>query len=241
MTEFSPVSVILIEDHSIVREGLKLILRRSPDITVIGETASGRTGVALFKQLVVDAASPGAAPTVVITDIGLPDIGGLEVLRQIRALQPEARVLILTMHTGGEYVHGMLEAGATGYLLKQAAPQELADAIRAVARGENFVSPDAVMQLLRHTERRRGQKRPELSKREREVLQLLARGNTSKGIALELNVGIKTVETHRAKILKKLGVSNSAAAITLAHQHGLLDAPPPRPVTEGHYPEEATH
>lgn len=218
------IGVLLIEDHGIVREGLKLILQGTPHIAVLGEAAEGLAGVRLCASL-------GAAVAVVVTDLALPDIDGLEVTRRVKAARPATRVLLLTMHADDEHVRGMLDTGADGYLLKQSAAGELAGAIEAVARGETFLSPAVARRLL--TQARRGPARaragPLLTARERGVLALLAGGATSKAVARALGVSVKTAENHRARILDKLGAANTAAAIGLAHREGLLDAGAPPP------------
>jgi two-component system, NarL family, response regulator NreC len=163
---------------------------------------------------------------VLVTDLGLPDLGGLEVARRAKALVPGLRVLLVTMYTGEEHVRGMLDAGADGYLLKQAAGRELPAAIRAVARGETALSPSVARLLL--TQVRRGRERERhgdvLTARERQVLGALAVGQTSKEIAGRLGLSTKTVENHRTRILHKLGAANTAAAVQLAYQQGLVDA-----------------
>ncbi|HET8629407.1 MAG TPA: response regulator transcription factor [Thermomicrobiales bacterium] len=218
------IGVLLIEDHGVVREGLKRILARTPQIAVRGEAAAGLEGLRLFERL---AAAGGV--DVVVTDLGLPDLDGLEVARRVKAARPETRVLFLTMHDDDAHVRGMLDVGADGYLLKEAAAGELARAIETVARGEVYLSPAVARRLL--AQARRGVEREDraalLTERERAVLALAAGGATSKEIARALGLSAKTVENHRAHILAKLGVANMGAAVALAHRAGLLDAPPP--------------
>ena len=227
----SRIRVILIEDHAMVREGLKLILQQAPDIAVLGEAGDGAGGLQLLQRL---AAEGGV--DVLVTDLGLPDLGGLEVTRRAKALLPGLRVLLVTMYTGEEHIRGMLDAGADGYLLKQSAAQELPESIRVVARGETALSPAVARLLLRQVRRGRerhadllsGRERERhgdlLTERERQVLGALAEGRTSKEIAARLVLSTKTVENHRARILEKLGVANTAAAIGLAFRRGLVDA-----------------
>jgi DNA-binding NarL/FixJ family response regulator len=159
----------LIEDHGVVREGLKLILERTPHIEVRGEAAAGLDGVRLFKRL-----APEGGIDVVVTDLGLPDVSGLEVARRVKAARPATRVLLLTMHEDDEYVGGMLDVGADGYLLKQSAAHELAGAIEAVARGEVFLSPAVARRLL--AQARRGRDAAAPTERERAVPTPLAGG-----------------------------------------------------------------
>ena len=215
----SRIRVILIEDHAMVREGLKLILQQAPDIAVLGEAGDGAGGLRLLQRL---AAEGGV--DVLVTDLGLPDLSGLEVTRRAKALLPGLRVLLVTMYTGEEHIRGMLDAGADGYLLKQSAAQDLPEAIRVVARGETALSPTVARLLLRQVRRGRERRADLLSGRERQVLGELAEGQTSKEIARRLGLSPKTVENHRARILEKLGVANTAAAIGLAFQQGLVDA-----------------
>lgn len=210
-----------------VREGVKRLLGDEPDIAVVGEAADGRGGLWQLARLCAEGA-PGGPVDVVVTDLGLPDIGGLEVARQAKALRPETRVLLLTMHQDSEYIEGLLASGADGYLLKQGPAEELAPAIRTVARGETALSPHIASLMLKHLRLRRERERYPtlLSDRERQILNLLAEGSTSKEVAQRLGLSAKTVENHRARILEKLGASNTAAAIGLAAQAGLLTAQP---------------
>lgn len=211
-----PIRVLLIEDHGIVREGLRLILEATPDLAVVGDAPDGEAGVRLFEQL-----RAGAGVDVVVTDLGLPGVDGLEVLRRIKAMCPATRVLILTMYADDEHIRGMLDLGADGYLLKQAAGQDLAAAIRTVARGESFLSPAIARRLLTHGGRPAPRAEP-LTGRERQVLDLLGRGATSKEIGRRLGIGTKTVENHRGRILRKLGVANTAEAVSLGYRTGLI-------------------
>jgi DNA-binding NarL/FixJ family response regulator len=215
-----PLRVLLVEDHRLVREGLRLLLERAPGMAVVGEAADGEEGLRLVARL----AAAGAVD-VVVTDIGLPGLDGLELARRAKALAPGLPVVLLTMHDGDDYLRGMLAAGAEGYVLKQTTGADLCAAIRAVRRGEPGLSPAVAGRLLRLL--RRGEPRArqvdQLSGRERQVLGLLAEGATSKEVAQRLGLSVKTVENHRARILEKLDAANTAAAIGLAHRHGLLD------------------
>ncbi len=213
------IRVLLIDDHAIVREGVKLILQNTPDLTVVGGAGDGQSGVGLALRL----ADRGAVD-VVVTELGLPDISGLEVIRRIKARHPGVRVLILSMYTDDEHIRGMLASGADGYLLKQAGVQELSDGIRAVARGETALSPlvaRRMMTQLQH-ERAGAANAQRLTAREREVLQLMATGATTKEIARHYSCQPKTVENHRGRILEKLGVNNTPAAISLGYQQRLI-------------------
>ncbi len=216
----SPIRVLLIEDHHLVREGVKLLLTREPDMAVAGEAADGEAGLRLFARLAAD-----EAVDVVVSDVGLPGLDGLELARRAKALAPATPVVLLTMHDGDAYLRGMLEVGADGYVLKQTTAQDLCAAIRAVMRGEPGLAPAVAGRLLRLLRQGEGRGRTvdALSGREREVLGLLAAGLTSKEVARRLGLSPKTVENHRARVLEKLGAANTAA-IGLAHQQGLLVA-----------------
>ncbi|HEX2184065.1 MAG TPA: response regulator transcription factor [Chloroflexota bacterium] len=218
-----PIRVLLVEDHSLVREGIKLLLEWEPDLVVAGEAGDGAAGLRLFARLAAD-----HAVDVVVTDIGLQDLDGLTLAREVKSLAPGTPVVLLTMHAGDEYLRAMLEVGADGYVPKESAGQELCAAIRAVVRGEPGLAPAVAGRLLRllRADAQPGHPVDALSGREREVLGLLAGGATSKEVAQRLGLSVKTVENHRAHILAKLQVANTAAAIRLAHQHGLL-APGP--------------
>jgi DNA-binding NarL/FixJ family response regulator len=220
------IEVILIEDHTIVREGLKLIISQVSDIRLLGDTATGAEGLALFNRLM----HRGQPVDVVITDLGLPDISGIEVARQIKEHSPQTAILILSMHADPEHVASILDAGVDGYLLKQATPSELTDGIRAVAQGGMALSPVIARRLVNHVQRQKDDEasRQSLTERELQVLTMLAQGATSKEIALDLVLSVKTVENHRARILEKLDAVNTAAAIGRAYELGLMKEPPSR-------------
>jgi DNA-binding NarL/FixJ family response regulator len=220
----STIRVLLIEDHEIVREGIRLLLEKSSDLAIVGMAADGTNGVSLALRL----ASQDAVD-VVVTDLGLPDIDGLEVIRQIKALHPQLRILILSMYTDDENIRGMIACGADGYLLKQSSVRELPEAIRAVARGETALAPPIARRMMSQMQQvhRGGEHAAEhLTTRELEVLQLIAIGETTKAIARRYGCQPKTVENHRGRILAKLGVNNTPAAITLGFQRGLISANP---------------
>lgn len=212
--------VIVIEDHGIVRDGLRMILDDVEDIVLVGLASDGRGGVRLVERALAEGVD------VVVTDIGLPDIDGMEVTRRIKLLSPGTRVIALTMHADDDHIRGLMDIGVDGYLLKQAAAEELVDAIRSVARGEMALSSVVARRLVTQVQRQREHQRWStlLTFREREILSLIAQGATSKDIGRKLSLTPKTVENHRARILTKLGVVNTPAAIMLAvQQHLLLD------------------
>jgi DNA-binding NarL/FixJ family response regulator len=214
------IHTILIEDHTIVREGLKLIIETLDGIRLVGDAGSGTEGMRLFEHL----RRQSQRIDVVVTDLGLPDISGLEVARRVKAASSETAVLILSMYADQEHVASILESGVDGYLLKQSSPSELADAIRAVAEGGMALSPAVARRLVNQMHRQLQQEETTqaLSERELQILSMLAHGATSKEIAQDLALSTKTVENHRARILEKLDVVNTAAAIGRAYELGLM-------------------
>ncbi len=227
----SRVRVLLVDDHPVVRTGLRYILEQGAQLVMIGESETGRDAIRLTGEL---------RPDVVFMDISMPDMNGIEVTREIKARFPEARVLVVSAHSNDEYVTGALEAGADGYLLKRCQPRELRAGVLQVHAGERVIHQSLVHVLVSRAVRRsNAPAREALSDREREVLQRLTEGATSKEIAVQLGLCLKTVENHRARILDKLGASNSAAAVHTALAEGLVtpvgsgnshgvDAPPLR-------------
>ncbi len=211
------ISVLLADDHRIFREGLLSLLQGVEDIQVVGEAANGREAVRLAARL---------RPAVVVMDISMPELNGVEATRQILADAPRARVLVLSMHRDPRYVAGVLEAGAKGYLLKDCAAAELVSVIRTVANGESYLSPQVAEVVVRGFVGRLSLEtgRPPasvLSPREREVLQLLAEGCDTRTIADRLHIGVKTVENHRRNLMEKLGLTNLADLIRYALREGV--------------------
>ncbi len=219
MTEpASPIRVLIAADHTIVRQGLARILNEVDGIEVAGEAVDGREAVEKAQEL---------APDVALLDLSMPRLHGLEALRQIRRRHPKTRCLILSMHKNEAYVRQALQAGASGYILKDSAAEDLVAAIRAVHAGECFLSPGVskvvIEEYLRGGSSEQGQTPYEsLTEREREVFQLLAEGLRNHEIANRLHVSVKTVETHRAHILTKLGLSNIAELVKYAIEVGIL-------------------
>jgi two-component system response regulator NreC len=214
----SPIRVLIAEDHSIVRDGLRLLLESQPDFAVVAEAANGREAVIRAKE---------ARPDVVIMDISMPELSGLEATRLIKADLPQAQVLILTMYESDEYFFRALEAGASGYVPKKAATQDLITAARAVARGEAFLYPSVAKKLIGdYVRRMQAGAEPtglgSLSDREREILRLIADGISNQQIAEQLAISASTVQTHRAHILDKLDLKTTAGLIKYAVQHGLV-------------------
>ena len=215
------IRVLLVEDQGLVREGLRLMLQREPDIAVVGEAADGDSGLRLALHL----AGRGELDVAVVADLGPPGLGGPALARRLKAAHPRLRVLLLAAHADEAHLRGLLEAGADGYLLKEAAAPELPAAVRAVARGEATLTPGIASALVARLQRdRRGERlSARLTARERAVLRLLAAGLTSRAIARRLGLSVKTADNYRGQLLRKLGVPNVAAAVGLAYREGLLD------------------
>jgi DNA-binding NarL/FixJ family response regulator len=212
------IRILLAEDHTIVRKGLRSLLDGEAGIRVVGEAADGREAVGKVGQLL---------PDVVVMDIAMPALNGLEATRQIRNRFPKVKVLILTMHADEEYIPQVLQAGASGYVVKQAAPEELVSAVQAVYQGELFLSPSisrtVAQQYVRQAEASTGQDHDDpLTPREREVLQLIAEGQPPRQIAHLLCISIKTVETHRAHLMGKLDAHSTAELTQYAIRKGIV-------------------
>lgn len=211
-----PIRVLLADDHTLVRAGIRGLLQGLPGVEVVGEAGEGHEGLRLAEAL---------RPDVVLLDIGMPGLNGLEVAGRLATLDPSIRVLILSMHTSEEYVLRALRAGCAGYLLKRSAVSELEVAVRAIARGETYLSPAVSKQVVDdYVGRTGGATDPldALTPRQREILQLVAEGNTSKEIAERLGLSFKTVEAHRAQIMERLGVRDLAGLVRFAVRVGLV-------------------
>jgi len=210
-----PIKILIADDHEILREGIRKMIEKEPDMEVVGEAEDGRSAVKMARKL---------APDVVLMDITMPDLNGMDATRKIVSETPGVKVLALSMHQDRKYVTGMLEAGATGYLIKGCKFEELATAIRSVARKNVYLSPRIADMVLQGYLGKSPKKfaEPVLSSREREVLQLLAEGNSVKETAFKLGVSAKTVETHRRHIMEKLQISNSSEIVKYALREGLI-------------------
>ncbi len=211
------IKVLLADDHSIVRAGLRRIIEESGEMEVIAEAADGREAIRKAHDHL---------PDVAVIDISMPNVDGLEVIRQLRNEDPELPILVLTMHEEGQYVVRAIEAGAMGYVTKQSAPEQLVKAIRKVHDGHRYLTDEAAEALaLRVAKGTHGRSPLEtLSMRELQVLRRLALGNTNREIARAYHISIKTVDTYRSRILKKLDLRNNAELSRFAIQNGLIES-----------------
>jgi len=211
----NPVRVLVCDDHALVRSGLRKLLELDPDVDVVGEAASGEEAVTLARRDV---------PDVVLLDVVMPGRSGIDVLPEILDAAPDTRILVLSMQDDPAYVRQAFAAGANGYLLKEAADGELVQAIHEVADGRRYVHPllGARLAAAENAAERKAQSDP-LSEREHEVLRLLALGHTNQEIAKLLFISIRTAETHRARIMQKLGLKSRAEIVRYALQSGALE------------------
>lgn len=207
------IRVLLADDHRVVLQGFRLILSRQPDVEVIGEAFSGREAVDATIRL---------QPDVVVMDIAMPDVNGVEATRLILRDVPRTKVVILTMHKDSAYVREALRAGAKGYLLKDSIDGELVAAVRAAARGDAYLSPSVSATVLEHYGEKVSDPMDLITNRERQVLQLLAEGKTSKEVAHDLNISAYTVDAHRSRIMKKLELRTGRDLVRFAMKRGLI-------------------
>ena len=220
MAEMKKISVLLADDHRILREGIRSLLEKVPDIEVVGEAADGGDAVAKAQQL---------SPDVVLMDITMPGLNGLEATRQIKALRPATKVLILTMHESNQYISQFLRSGASGYVLKETAASELVGAVRAVHQGDAYLYPSVARKLLEEylVKVQNGEERDSydgLTERERGVLKLIAEGKTNKEIAERLSLSVRTVQAHRANLMGKLHMHDRTELVRYAIRKGLIHA-----------------
>ena len=216
----SNITVLLVDDHTIVRQGLKALLASEKDITIIGEAQTGREAVDLTAQ---------HHPAVVIMGLAMPRLNGSEATRQILKNAPATKVIVLSTYSDDEHVQQALGAGAAAYLLKQTAAEDVVEAIREVAKGNAFFSPAIAKRLREQSMRSENGGAPreqnvELTQREAEVLQLIAEGYANKQIAAELNLSVKTVEKHRQQVMQKLDIHNIAGLVRHAAAKGIIEA-----------------
>ncbi len=210
------IGILLADDHAILREGLKNLLSSENDMTVVAEVSDGRSAIELARTL---------NPDVIIMDVGMPNLNGIEATRQIVAAHPSVRLIALSALADRRYVSGMLHAGAMAYVIKSAAGDDLVKAIRCVLRNRTFISPEiAQSAFVPAVPPGSDDFLPRLSQREREILQRLAEGQTSNQIAIELGISTRTVETHRRNIMKKLDLHNLADLTRYAIREGLIQA-----------------
>jgi DNA-binding NarL/FixJ family response regulator len=214
------IRIILADDHTILRDGLSRSFEQESDIKVIGQASDGHSAVDLVREL---------RPDVVIMDIGMPDLNGVEATRKITKNHPQVKVIGLSMHSSDKYVREMFKAGASGYLLKNCPFEELTKAVRTVAGGKTYISSSIGDMIIKEYAIKPDKEKSAftlLSQREREVLQLLAEGKTTKQIAKHLHISPKTVEAHRLRIMERLDIDNVAQLTKYAIQEGLTEAEP---------------
>lgn len=213
----SPIQILLADDHAVLRAGLRLLLSKEEGFLIVGEASSGLETIDLAQR---------QKPDLILLDVSMPALGGLEAISMLRKVAPETKILILTMHDDPQYLRQALKSGASGYVLKKAADVELLSAIKAVMNGEIYVHPAMTRTLLEdllpHSETSELEDWDTLSEREKEVLHRVALGFTGQEIAAELNLSAKTVETYRARGMEKLGLKSRAALVRYALKHGLL-------------------
>jgi DNA-binding NarL/FixJ family response regulator len=207
----------MVDDHPIVLAGLKALVGAEPDLTIVGEARDGRTALRLAMRL---------APDVVVLDISLPEMNGIELAAGLRTERPECRVLVLTVHEERAYLRQLLELGVGGYLLKRSAADELPRAIRAVAAGGTYLDPAIAGKVVGGLSRGRSQLQPgesvELSERETDVLRMVASGHSNKAISGRLSISVKTVETYKARAMEKLGFHSRVEVVRYAAEQGWL-------------------
>lgn len=208
------IRILLADDHRMVRQGFRLILDAQEDMEVIGEAGNGREAVDMARSL---------KPEVVVMDVTMPELNGIEATRRIREAEPLVRVLALSVHRDAVYVREIVRAGAEGYILKESADSELIAAIRAVASGNSYLSPEVAGAVLKDYRKHATNPLDLLSSREREVLQQIAEGKTNKEIATNLNLSVYTVDGHRTRIMEKLGLHSIGELVRFAVRNGLVD------------------
>jgi DNA-binding NarL/FixJ family response regulator len=219
----TPIRIILADDHTLVRSGIRALLQNIPEVQVVAEAGDGRHALELIEQ---------HQPDLVLMDIAMPGLNGLEALARIRKEYPKVRVVVLSMHANEEYVLQALRAGAAGYLLKDSATPELELAVKAVAAGKSYLSPAISKQVVddyllrtdpdRDTQSSSLDVHARLTPRQREVLQLIAEGNTSQQIAQTLKISVKTVETHRLQLMERLNIHDIAGLVRYAIRIGIV-------------------
>jgi two-component system response regulator NreC len=209
--------IILAEDHETVREGLKLIVNSQTDMEVIGEANNGSAAIKLAREL---------APDIVVMDISMPELNGLKATKKLKQVCPQVKVLTLTRHTDDAYLQQLIQAGASGYVLKQSAPTELIRAIHAVSEGKSYLDPALTNKVMggyaSRAASRRGEKRSDLTDREAEVLRLIAWGYSNKEIGARMDISVKTVEAHKANAMQKMDMRSRIDIVRYAILQGWL-------------------
>ena len=208
------IRILLADDHAVVRQGFKMILAEQPDMEIVGEAGNGREAISLAESL---------KPDIVVMDVAMPELNGIEATRRLGDAAPHARVVALSMHKDNVYVREILRAGARGYLLKDSVAADLVSAVRAVAQGEGYISPSVSNAVLDDYRRHVTNPIDMLTSREREVLQMLAEGKTNKEIAVILNLSVYTVDAHRGRIMEKLNLHSINELVRFAVRNGLID------------------
>ena len=208
------IRILLADDHAVVRQGFKLILGAQPDMEIVGEAGNGREAVELAEKL---------RPDVAVVDVAMPELNGIEATRRMGEVAPRTRVLALSMHKDSVYVREILRAGARGYLLKDQIDNDLLAAVRAVARGEGYLSPAVSDAVLNDYRKHVSDPIDLLTSREREVLQMIAEGKTNKEIATVLALSVYTVDAHRGRIMEKLNLHSVNELVRFAVRNGLVD------------------
>jgi DNA-binding NarL/FixJ family response regulator len=213
----SHVRVVLVDDHALVRQGFRRILEDDPDITIVGEAGNGLDAIAVVKK---------SDPDVVVMDMSMPEMNGLHATMELVKQRPGTKVLILSMYSDEQYVRNALDAGARGYILKNAIDNDLTRAVKAVAAGEQYLSPDLSTMLIKAIQSGAFEKSSDpydrLTQREKQVLQLIAHGKSNKEIAVMLDLSVNTIAVHRANLMSALGVHKTAELVLFAVKKGLV-------------------
>jgi two-component system, NarL family, response regulator NreC len=208
------IRILLADDHALVRQGFRMILEAQADMEIVGQAGNGREAVELAGKL---------HPDVAVVDVAMPELNGIEATRRIGNISPRTRVLALSMHKDSMYVREILRAGARGYLLKDSGDADLVAAVRAIAKGDGYISPSVSDAVLSDYRRHVSDPLDLLTSREREVLQMIAEGKTNKEIAASLNLSVYTVEAHRGRVMEKLNLHSTGELVRFALRNGLID------------------
>jgi two-component system, NarL family, response regulator NreC len=208
------IRILLADDHAMVRKGFRMILEAQADMEIIGEAGNGREAVELAESL---------RPDLIVMDVAMPELNGIEATRRLAVSSPRTRVLALSMHKDSVYVREILRAGARGYLLKDSIDSDLVNAVRSVAKGDGYLSPAVSDAVLSDYRRHVTDPLDLLTSREREVLQMIAEGKTNKEVASTLNLSVYTIDAHRGKIMEKLNLHSTGELVRFAVRNGLID------------------